>query len=297
MKKLTALLLAVIMVLTLCACGSKTTAATTTDVGSAPATGSDTSSGSKYAILDEKISSEQYAIGFKKGNTELRDAVQAGLYTLLKNGTVAKVAAEYTKYNLDKMLCLDASKATTFDMTKASADMQARKQLIVGFDANYPPYGFKATDGSYTGFDLELAQAVCDIYGWTLVKQPIDWDAKDMELNSGSIDCIWNGFTITGRENDYTWTDPYVDNSIVVLVMSDSGIKTLADLAGKTVVTQADSSALSSLQGDQKALADTFADLQQTADYNTAFMNLQSGMVDAVAVDIGVAQYYVSGQN
>ena len=103
MKKLTALLLAVIMVLTLCACGSKTTAATTTDVGSAPATGSDASSGSKYTVLDEKISSEQYAIGFKKGNTELRDQVQAGLEVLVKNGTFTTLAQ---KYELADMVCL-----------------------------------------------------------------------------------------------------------------------------------------------------------------------------------------------
>ena len=79
-------------------------------------------------------------------------------------------------------------------------------------------------NGEYTGFDLELAQAVCDLKGWELVKKPINWDSKDMELNSGSIDCIWNGFTIDGREDDYTWSEPYINNSQVIVTAEDSGI-------------------------------------------------------------------------
>ena len=99
--------------------------------------------------------------------------------------------------------------------TEDSKDKEnSDKQFIVGFDAEYPPYGYKDDNGEYVGFDLDLAQEVCARNGWELVKQPIDWDSKDMELNSGSIDCIWNGFTMTGREDDYTWSKPYVDNSI-----------------------------------------------------------------------------------
>lgn len=176
------------------------------------------------------------------------------------------------------------------------------QKFTVGFDAEYPPYGYRDKDGNYVGFDLDLAQEVCKRNNWTLVKQPIDWDSKDMELNSGAIDCIWNGFTITGREDDYTWTTPYVDNSIVVVVANDSAIKSLSDLAGKVVDTQADSSALTALTDDSDSnkknldLAATFAQLQQVADYNTAFMDLQSGAVDAIAVDIGVAKYQVNSR-
>ena len=169
--------------------------------------------------------------------------------------------------------------------------------FIVGFDAEFPPYGYKDDSGNYVGFDLDLAQEVCDRNGWTLVKQPIDWDAKDAEIDSGSIDCIWNGFTINGREDDYTWSEPYIDNKQVVVVKSDSGIKSLDDLAGKTVETQKDSSALAALQGDNKTLADTFAALTEVADYNTAFMDLESGACEAVAIDIGVAQYQISSKD
>ena len=194
-----------------------------------------------------------------------------------------------------------AAPAENNDASSAETATGEGRTFTVGFDAEYPPYGYKDESGEYTGFDLELAQEVCDRNGWTLVKQPIDWNSKDMELNTGAIDCIWNGFTMTGREDDYTFSVPYVDNSIVFVVMNDSDIKSKEDLAGKVVVTQADSSALTALTSEEDndenlALAASFADLQQVADYNTAFMNLESGAVDAIAVDIGVAQYQLASR-
>ena len=187
------------------------------------------------------------------------------------------------------------------EATEEGAEAGERTTFTVGFDAEYPPYGYMAEDGSYVGFDLDLAQKVCDRNGWELVKQPVDWNSKDMELNSGSIDCIWNGFTMTGREDKYTFSDPYVDNSIVFVVLADSDIQTKDDLAGKVVVTQADSSALAALTSEEDneenlALAASFASLEQVADYNTAFMELESGVVDAIAVDIGVAQYQLTSR-
>ena len=119
----------------------------------------------------------------------------------------------------------------------------SNNKFVVGFDAAFPPYGYQDDSGEYVGFDLDLAQEVCSRNNWELVKMPIDWDSKDMELNSGTISCIWNGFTMNGREDDYTWSDPYVDNSQVFVVKSDSGITTFDDLSGKTVAVQTDSSA------------------------------------------------------
>jgi len=172
------------------------------------------------------------------------------------------------------------------------------KTFTVGFDAEYPPYGYMDENGDYTGFDLELAEEVCKLKGWTLVKQPIEWASKDNELNSGSIDCIWNGFTMNGRENDYEWSDPYVDNSQVIVVKTSSGINSLSDLSGKTVGVQAASAALDVLTDEegQKELADTFGKLQEFGDYNTAFVELQAGSVDAIAMDIGVAQYQIGSR-
>ena len=194
-----------------------------------------------------------------------------------------------------------ASSASSKSKASASSSQDGKTTFTVGFDAEYPPYGYMDEEtGDYTGFDLELAEAVCEIYGWELVKTPINWDAKDTELNSGAIDCIWNGFTMNGREDDYTWSDPYVGNSQVMVVSEDSGINSLSDLAGKTVGVQAASAALDLLEsedeGGQKELADTFAALQQFPDYNNAFIELQAGSIDAVAMDIGVAKYQLESR-
>ena len=172
-------------------------------------------------------------------------------------------------------------------------------RLVVGFDADFPPYGFK--DGSeYKGFDLDLARAVCEKRGWTFVANPINWDAKDMELNSGAIDCIWNGFTMQGREDSYTWSCAYVDNSQVVLVKKGSPIKTLKDLAGKTVGVQTDTPVQKALSGQEKEnldvvnLGKTFKKLVVEPNYNQAVNELAMGGLDAVAMDVGVAKKKMS---
>lgn len=189
-----------------------------------------------------------------------------------------------------------AAAEETQEETAGEAQEGDRTTFTVGFDAEFPPYGYMDENGDYTGFDLDLAQEVCDRNGWELVKQPIDWDSKDMELSSGSIDCIWNGFTMNGREDAYTWSVPYVDNSQVFVVKADAGISTQADLAGKIVGVQKDSSALAALEGDAADLAATFAEMNQYADYNTGFMDLEAGAIDALAVDIGVANYQIASR-
>ena len=176
------------------------------------------------------------------------------------------------------------------------------KDFIVGFDAVFPPYGYLDETGEYVGFDLDLAKEVCKRRGWNFIARPIAWDSKDAELASGSISCIWNGFTMNGRENQYTWSTPYVDNSQVVIVKKGSDIKELSDLKGKILAVQSDSSALKALTGEDAtkeniALAESLESLQEVSDYNSAFMNLESGMIDAVAMDIGVASYQLSAKS
>ena len=250
------------------------------------------SRGDKFMMLEDRLSSEEYGIGFKKGNTELRDKVQATLLDMLADGTFDEIAE---KWGLEESICLTADDEV---QEETAADDNT---FVVGFDAEFPPYGYKNDDGEYVGFDLDLAQEVCDRNGWILKKQPLEWNSKDMELNSGSISCIWNGFIMNGREDAYTWTTPYVDNSQVVVVRKDSGITQLSDLSGKVVAVQADSSALAALTGEDAseenlALAETFKDLQQVGDYNSAFMNLESGAVNAICMDIGVANYEIASR-
>ena len=120
-----------------------------------------------------------------------------------------------------------------------------------GFDLDYPPYSYIGDDGAIGGFDVEMAQAVCDYYGWEYEAVPFNWDAKDAELNAGSCDCIWSGFTVNGREDDYLWSKAYSDNTQLIMVSEDSGIETLADLAGKAVGVQTSTSAYDLLNDEE----------------------------------------------
>lgn len=180
--------------------------------------------------------------------------------------------------------------AKTAEAAPAAAETQ---KLIVGFDAEFPPYGFIAADGSYDGFDLAMAKEVCSRLGWEFEAVAIDWDNKDNELNAGNINCIWNGFTYTGRENEYTWSEPYVDNSIVVVVKADSGIASLEDLTGKTVMAQAASSAVDAIAANE-SFAASLKEVVELGDYATGFLELRQGTVDAVAADIGVAAFQMA---
>ena len=165
-------------------------------------------------------------------------------------------------------------------------------KFTVGFDQEFPPMGFVGDDGQFTGFDLDLAKEVASRLGLEFVPQPINWDAKDMELDSGNIDCIWNGFTMQGREDAYTWVGPYMANNQVFVVTADSDIASKADLAGKAVEVQKDSSGLAALQGDAE-LSTSFGSMTEVADYNTALMDLESGACDAVCMDSIVAGYQI----
>jgi polar amino acid transport system substrate-binding protein len=202
----------------------------------------------------------------------------------------AKTSAEESK--TEAATTAAESSETSTEAASEASESSAEGTFTVGFDQDFPPMGFVGDDGEYTGFDLELAQEVASRLGLEYVPQPIAWDAKDMELEAGTIDCIWNGFTMNGREDAYTWSDPYMDNSQVFVVAADSGISTLADLAGKVVEVQTDSSAEAALKDNQE-LSSSFGTLQTVADYNTAFMDLEMGAVDAIAMDVIVAGYQI----
>ena len=191
----------------------------------------------------------------------------------------------------------DASVKTDGTEDAAENETAAGDTFTVGFDQDFPPFGYVGDDGEFTGFDIEMATECAKRMGKEVILQPIDWDAKEMELESGTIDCIWNGFTVNGREDQYTWSDSYMDNTQVVITKKDSGITTLADLAGKIVEVQKESSAQSALEDeDHTELLASFGDFLQVAEYNTAFMDLESGAVDAIAIDIGVANFQLEGK-
>ena len=223
-----------------------------------------------------------------------------GKETDMKKRIFAPVAAAVALVAALALSACGASPAASDQGSAGSSSADAGGEittLTVGFDQAYPPYGYVGDDGEFTGLDLELAAEVAKRNDWELKLEPIDWDAKDTLLNSGAITCIWNGFTMEGREDDYTFSGPYMLNAQVVVVRADSGIESFEDLAGKTVITQVDSAAEEVLNGDMADLTATFASLETIGDYNTAFMQLESGAVDAVACDLSIAQYQMAGKD
>ena len=162
----------------------------------------------------------------------------------------------------------------------------------MGIDAEYPPYTYLGDDGEYTGFDVEMCQKVCEILGWDLEIVPINWDTKLIQLDANEIDCIWSGLTIDVIDPEaYTLSFAYSDNTQMILTKQGSGIETLADVAGKRVGVQLGTSAdiLISEGGDAADFGATFGELVRYENYNIAFTELMAGAIDAIAIDVGVA--------
>lgn len=170
-------------------------------------------------------------------------------------------------------------------------DIQDKGTIVVGIDDSFPPMGFVGEDGELTGFDVELARLVAKRLGVEAKIQPINWDSKELELKSGKIDVIWNGYTITAdRVKEVEFTKPYLQNQQVLVVAQDSPYKTKADLEGKIVGAQVESSGLEALQADSE-LSATVADIPEYDDYLMALLDLGTSRLDAVAVDKVVADY------
>ena len=170
-------------------------------------------------------------------------------------------------------------------------DIKAKGKLVVGLDDTFVPMGFRDEAGNLVGFDIDLAKAVSEEMGIEFEFQPIDWDAKEMELQNKKVDCLWNGLSITPeREKVMQFTKPYLDNKLVIMTLADSDIKTKADLAGKNVGTQAASAALDAVKADPSYA--TYQDtLTEYKDYDAAIMDLEIGRIDAIIVDDVLGNY------
>lgn len=169
-----------------------------------------------------------------------------------------------------------------------------------GFDKDFPPYSYIDDNGETTGFDVELAQAVCEINGWEYEGVPVNWDSKDAELQSGSIDCIWSGFTLSpDRKDKYAWSEPYSINTIKIMVLEGSDIKSKDDLKGKKVGVQGSTSAQEMMEtpdaeGGCADLAATFGEVVVTDTYTNAITELKSGAIDAIAIDVTTGNYQMT---
>jgi len=193
--------------------------------------------------------------------------------------------------------CGGGGEEAATDEGTESAETVTFKQ---GFDKDFPPYSYIGDDGKTTGFDVELAHAVCELNGWEYEGVPINWDAKEAELASGSIDCIWSGFTKSpDREPKFAWSEPYSVNTIKIMVLEDSDIKSAADLAGKKVGVQGSTSAQEMLEtpnaeGGAKDLRDTFGDFPAYDTYTVAVNDLKAGAIDAIAIDVTTGDYQMT---
>ena len=188
----------------------------------------------------------------------------------------------------------DASESAAGDVDDSLQKILDKGEFVMGFDENFPPMGYKDENGELTGFDVELAQEVAKHMNINVKLQPINWKAKEMELNSGNVDVLWNGFTITDeRKEALLMSDPYMQNEQVVVVTKDSPIKKLADLAGKKLAVQDGSSAQAAI-ADNPELAASIGEQVNFTDNVMAMMDVYSGNTDALAVDSIVADYYLA---
>ena len=304
MKKKLALIMAMMLIpASLMGCGqsaaeptatAEPAAAESTVAADAGAETTDEGSGASYVFLDEDLGVESYAIGFRVGDEELAETVSGAVQALVLNGTYDKIGEKYPE--IKDYLCL---KADDIDASTLPAEGSGDSSFTFkhGFDLDYPPYSYRQDDNTVGGFDVELCQAVCEYLGWGYEPVPFNWDAKDMELNAGSCDCIWSGFTKEGREDDYTWGITYSNNTQGILVPADSDIKTLADLSGKIVGVQTATSAYDMLEDSQKDLADTFAELRVYETYTIAYNDLKAGAIDAIAIDMTAGSFLIADDN
>lgn len=173
-------------------------------------------------------------------------------------------------------------------------DLKARGVFVLGLDDSFPPLGFRDEANNIVGYDIDLATEVCKRLGVQLKCQPIDWAAKEQELNTGNIDCIWNGFTMTPeREEALSFTKPYLDNAQVVIVRKADGFTKLADLKGKKVGLQAGSSAAEAVEANPDFKA-SLKEIVEFKDNLTALMDLEIGGVNAVVMDMVVGNYSIA---
>ena len=202
----------------------------------------------EYVVLDESLSDEQYAIGFRKADQALRDEGQKILCEMKKDGKLAEITTKW--FGKDTSIVPESipdSTATDDSLQK----VKDKKVFVLGLDDSFPPMGYRDVDsGDIIGYDIDLAKEVCSRMGVELKLQPIDWDYKEAELNEGTIDCIWNGMSIDAeRQEKMCLSEPYMENRQVVVTLKANGIEKVGDLKDKVVALQKGSTAAGALDG------------------------------------------------
>lgn len=285
-KKLLLLLLVLCASLVMfTACGSKdeNTEEATTDEG-----------GAEFVVLDENLGAEEYGIGFRNEDIAFGMEVQKQLDAMIEDGAAAKISE---KWFGEDSLIKDADYKEDHEVSandNSLKDIQEKGKFVMGLDASFPPMGYYDENNEIVGFDIDLAKEVASRMGVKVEFKPIEWDAKELELSSGNIDCIWNGMTITDeRVANMFFAKPYLSNAQIVIVAKDSGITTLADLKDKVVGLQKESSAKEALDAN----ADVAKSVKEVKEFDNnlnAYLDLQAGRIDAFVVDKVVGEYILT---
>jgi len=248
------------------------------------------SGNSNYIVLEENFGSEEYAIGFRKGDNSFTLKVQSVIDEMIADGKAGEISK--TWFGEDKLLKGNNYPGTIEDTGDSSLDdIMSRGKIILGLDVGFKPMGYYDDAGEIIGFDIDLAKEVASRMGVELVLQPIEWSAKELELNNGKIDLIWNGMSVTPeRIESMNISKPYLANSMVIITAKDSGIATKLDLEGKNVGVQAGSSALDAINNDDAAAHESGAahahfKIIEFPDNPTAYLDLKAGRIDALVVD------------
>ena len=288
-KILTAALAAAMLCASLSACGKTNDAAETTT-----AAGSDNQPAEKYTVLSEDFGAENYAIGFRRGDDALAKKVSDILAEMTEDGKAGEIAKKW--FGSDVML-RNPEYPRELNEEEGDASLQYildKGELILGLDETYHPMGYRDAKGDINEFDIDLATEVCSRLGVKLKLQPINWDSKEMELSGKTIDCIWNGMSVTDeRINGMDLSTPYIANKQIIIVKSDSGISTKADLVGKTVGAQQGSSAVDAISAEPDVKA-SFGSLNEYASNDEAFLDLKAGRIDVLVVDEVYGRYMIS---
>ncbi|MFC3928952.1 transporter substrate-binding domain-containing protein [Streptococcus caprae] len=186
------------------------------------------------------------------------------------------------------------SKATQTDQWDTYVE---NKSVTIGFDNTFVPMGFENKSGDYEGFDIDLANAVFEEYGITVNWQPISWDLKEQELENGTIDLIWNGYSITSeRQEKVLFTNPYMKNEQVLITKKSSDITSFAGMKDKVLGAQSGSAGYETFEANPTVLKDIVANNEATLyeTFTLAFTDLKTDRIDGLLVDRVYANYYLA---
>jgi len=236
-------------------------------------------------LLNDVVATYTFGIAFHRGNALLRDQVWAALQVLSADGTVERIARFWFGY--------DPTNIPPDPYATRALDEARERVLIVGFDPSSAPMSFFNQAGELVGFDIDLAQAVADYYGWTVEFLPIHWAEREFELTSGNIDSLWGGVTLTETlQARLYYTLPYMENRQVFVTMSDSGVRNLRRLRGGHVALLTGSAAEVAL-AENADLRNRFGTVESQDLLFSALIALEQGQVDAVLMDEVAAFYYI----